>query len=203
MRHGVPYHTQHKSSTKGFYRNPGDDVVYLKGCYYDSRWFRGVGVVGREVVESLSVLLSLSLDPSSESGIEGERGDSREDIGIRGSVPLVGRIKTLALDQAFLSDETLFGRPEVSPAMVYLMRDLKDLERLIIVRTEGEYTEVEEIESRIEDTRRKLVWQCGLWGYGEEMEELRGWKCPVLNVMGREELGEMCGEWDEPGMRSI
>ena len=150
-----------------------------------------MGVVGREVVKSLSVLLSLSRDPSSESGIE---GDSQADIGIRGSVPLVGRIKTLALDQAFLSDETLFGRPEVSPVMVYLMRDLKGLERLIIVRTEGEDTKVEEIRSRIEDARRKLVWQCELWGYGEEVEELRGWKCPVLSVMGREDLGDMYSE---------
>ena len=162
-----------------------------------------MGVVGREVVESLPILLSLSLDPGSESGVVRERRDSQADIGIRGSVPLVGRIKILALDQAFLSDETLFGRPEVSPVMVYLMRDLKGLKRLIIVRTEGEDTEVEEIENRIEDARRKLVWQCELWGHWEEVEELRGWKCPVLSIMGRGELGEMCGEWDEPGTRSI
>jgi hypothetical protein len=169
---------------------PGEDVVYLKGCFYDSRWFRGVGVVGREVIASLSVLLSLSLERDAGVGREGQ-GEGRRNV------PLVGRIKTLALDEAFLSDETLFGRPEVSPVMVYLMRDLKGLERLIVVRTEGEDTQVEEIESRIEDTRRKLVWQCELWGYGEEVEELRAWKCPPLSVMGRSELGVLCGEFTE------
>ena len=166
--------------------------MYLKGCYYDSRWFRGVGVVGREVIAELFSLLSLSLNPPSEG--EGQDEIPGPEIIASGGFPLVGRIKTLALDEAFLSDETLFGRPEVSPVMIYLMRDLKGLERLIIVRTDSEDTQVEEIESRIEDARRKLVWQCELWGYVEEVEELKVWKCPILSVMGREELGVLCGE---------
>lgn len=166
--------------------------MYLKGCYYDSRWFRGVGVVGREVIAELSGLLSLSLNPPSEG--EGRDQISSPEISASGRIPLVGRIKTLALDEAFLSEETLFGRPEVSPVMIYLMRDLKGPERLIVVRTESEDTQVEEIASRIEHARRKLVWQCELWGYMEEVEELRGWECPVLSVMGREEIGILCGE---------
>lgn len=166
----------------------GEDVVYLKGCHYDSRWFRGVGVVEREVIAELSVLLSLSLNCPSPAENE------NAGVHIRENVPFVGRAKILAVDEAFLSDETLFGRLEVSPVTVHLMRNLKGLERLIIVRMEGGETSVEEIESRIEDARRKLVWQCELWGYGEEVEELRGWRCPLLNVMGREELGELCSE---------
>lgn len=176
--------------------------MYLKGCYYDSRWFRGVGVVGREVVTALSAMLSLTREPGpggeSENESDSESGDRHLAGGnSQAGVPLVGRIKFLALDEAFLSDETLFGRPEVSPVMVYLMRDLKGLEGLSVVRAEGGDTQVEEIECRIEDARRKLVWLCELWGYVDEVEKLKGWKCPALSVMGREEMGKICGEYED------
>lgn len=142
--------------------------------------------MGREVIAELSTLLELSLN---------SRESEYEEDPVRGKLPTLGRIRTLALDEAFLNDETLFGRPEVSPVMVYLMCDLKGLDTLIVVREEGLMTGVDEIESRIDEARRKLVWRCELWGYVEEVEELRGWKCPALELMSRKELGLLCGQY--------
>ena len=193
MRDGLPYH-QHKCFTKGYYRGPGDDVVYLKGCYYDSWWFTGTGIVDRGVITEFSSLLLLSLN---DLGYREQDEISGPEISTGEEVSLVGSIKTLALDEAFLSDETLSRRWEASPVMVYLMRILKGLERLIVVRTEGEETWVEEIEAKIEEARTTFMFKCQLRGYEGEAEELRLWNCPALSVVSRRELGELCGEWED------
>jgi hypothetical protein len=143
-----------------------------------------VSMVGREVLASPS--LSLEMTSSSESDHQPSESSNAR--------PTVGQIQILALDEAFLSDETLFGRPEVSPVMLYLMRDLKGLCELIVVRTEGQKTRVGEVESKIEAARVKLVRLCEIWGYEEEVVELKAWKCSGLRVLSLEELRRFCGE---------
>ena len=152
--------------------------------------------MGREVIASLSRLLAESDSSSSPPPDLSLASPSPPKPSNGQKFPLVGRIKTLALDQAFLADERLFGTPEMSPVMVYLMRDLKGLEELIIVRGEGEQEgegKVQEIENRIEEARAKLVWQCNLWWYTREVEALKRWVCPRVRVVGQRQLEEWCG----------
>ncbi len=169
-------------------------MVYLKGCYYHPRWFHDAGVVGREIIAEHPALVELSPKSKVASEAECKDAEGREKLQMNPKVPMVGRIKTLALDEAFLSDEALFGRHQFSPVMFYLMRDLKGLEMLIVVRMEGLETGEDEIRARIENARRDLVVQSELWRHMEDVEALRRWECPALKLMGRRELGLLCGE---------
>jgi len=161
-----------KFETKGYYVNPGNDVVYIQGTHYEDRWFRGIvrGVMGGRNLHS---------------------GGNEGGMGLE-----LAKVRRLAIDEAFLRDEMVFGREVASPVLVFLVREGRDVEEVVVVGKEGEKGgSVEGLKRKMMEVRDWVRGKYVMWGGWEEtVRELDEWVCPDVKVMTVEELKRYCGE---------